>query len=81
MSQQRPCQQSPDIALRLNSVFTYHSLLSKSTDLLDSPGGPLLEAYAMDLYPQSISLMFAFSLPPDACMREHSRSVQCHQPD
>jgi hypothetical protein len=30
---------------------TYHSLLSESTDLLDSPGGPLLEANAVDLYP------------------------------
>lgn len=30
---------------------TYHSLLSESADLLDSPGGPLLEADAMNLYP------------------------------
>jgi hypothetical protein len=62
-------------------VTAYHSLLSESADLLDSPGGPLLEAYAMDLYPQCISLMFAFSLPPDACINENERPSQCDRPD
>jgi hypothetical protein len=46
-------------------VFTYHSLLGKPADLLDRPGGPLLEADTVDLLTPCISLMLFFSLPPD----------------
>ncbi len=54
---------------------TYHSLCSECANLLDSPGGPLLEADAMDLIIQRISLMFTFSLPPDT-RREPRMSAQ-----
>jgi len=64
---------------RLDStVSTYHSLLSETADLLDSLGGPLLEACAMDLCTPSISLMFTFSLPPDACRAKDEHAGQYH---
>ena len=60
-------------------VFTYHSLLSESADLPDSPGGPLLEADTVDLYPQCISLVCFFSLPPDACIAKDECLSQCNR--
>lgn len=41
----------PDLLVQLGveaDVLGAHGLLSESADLLDSPGGPLLESYAMD---------------------------------
>jgi hypothetical protein len=46
ISTARPCSIPTGSDDRLQ---TYHGLLSETADLLDSPGGPLLKGYAMDL--------------------------------
>jgi hypothetical protein len=40
----------------LQPESTHHSLLSKSADLLDRPGSPLLEADTVDLLPHVLAL-------------------------